>query len=291
MYVDYLLLMISKETIGGAFAGVVGTILGFPLDTIKTRMQFTQEGSMMRASKRIFLEDGGISGFYRGVASPLIALTVLNTVNFSSYGYFRGIFSVPKDLSRGRFEYRVTLSAMMVGPIASAISTPFEMVKTQMQLQRLTAAVGHKNSIRCAQTIISSHGINGLYRGHVVNTWREVVFLGTYFTVYEHIKSTMVTTIPSSLSIPISGGVSGALGWFVSFPLDCIKANIQGRELSSKNIDSSILKVGASLINQKGIGGLYAGVAPSIVRAFIVSSSRFSAYEFVCWVLEETNEC
>ena len=28
-----------------------------------------------------------------------------------------------------------------------------------------------------------------------------------------------------------SAGVSGAAGWFLSFPLDCIKANIQGQQL------------------------------------------------------------
>ncbi len=32
----------------------------------------------------------------------------------------------------------------------------------------------------------------------------------------------------SKVSIPVAGGFSGAIGWFISFPLDCIKSNIQG---------------------------------------------------------------
>jgi len=34
------------------------------------------------------------------------------------------------------------------------------------------------------------------------------------------------------------------------------------------------------LLKTKGWRGLYSGVSPSIMRAFVVSGSRFSAYEF-----------
>ena len=39
----------------------------------------------------------------------------------------------------------------------------------------------------------------------------------------------------SKVSIPIAGGISGAVGWFISFPLDCVKSNIQGIPLNKMN--------------------------------------------------------
>lgn len=68
---------------------------------------------------------------------------------------------------------------------------------------------------------------NFFYRGHVVNTVRESLFQAVYFGVYEHIKSLLVEYIPSKVAIPIAGGLSGAAGWFSSYPLDCIRTHIQ----------------------------------------------------------------
>jgi solute carrier family 25 carnitine/acylcarnitine transporter 20/29 len=51
-----------------------------------------------------------------------------------------------------------------------------------------------------------------------------------------------------------------------------------GEVLASQKLKSmDVLK---DLLKTKGWRGLYSGVSPSIMRAFVVSGSRFSAYEF-----------
>ena len=133
-----------------------------------------------------------------------------------------------------------------------------------------------------------------------MNTVRECIFLSTYFYTYEGLRGYLhsisnrgVGEKPSAWTVPVAGGISGAWAWFVSFPLDCIKAGVQGQNLSnfeskfSSNgevVASQKLKsfdVLKDLLKTKGWKGLYSGVTPSIARAFIVSGSRFSAYEFV----------
>ena len=42
------------------------------------------------------------------------------------------------------------------------------------------------------------------------------------------------------------------------------------------------------LLQSKGFTGLYAGVSPSIARAFLVSGSRFSAYEGALWLCRQS---
>jgi hypothetical protein len=111
----------------------------------------------------------------------------------------------------------------------------------------------YKGSIHAVQSIVNSYGLGTLYTAHAVNTAREMVFLSTYFLVYEHLKSALSNqrsskinnsssynapvvvgggvSLPASIYVPFSGGIAGAVGWFISFPLDAIKSNIQGRTL------------------------------------------------------------
>ncbi len=94
-----------------------------------------------------------------------------------------------------------------VGPLASMISTPFELVKTQQMLARKAhfhSPQIQNSSIACAQHVMKNHGLmNGLYSGHAVNSFREVVFLSTYFTIYEHNKQAFQMIFPASVAVPI----------------------------------------------------------------------------------------
>lgn len=181
---------------------------------------------------------------------------------------------------------------LFVGPISACISTPFEFVKTQMQLNikasssSSSPAVVSRSSIMQAYRLVQQHnGIRILYTGHVINTAREMLFISTYFTVYENLKSFFTSVFTHHVAVPLSGGCAGAAGWFISFPLDCIKANIQGIRYNLGDIAPTALNVGKNLLKTRGFFGLYAGLFPSIARAFLVSSSRFSAYESTMWML------
>ncbi len=184
----------SEEAVAGSAAGVVGTLIGYPLDSLKTRMQAGQTGTkagMLSLGRKIVKEEG-VLGFYRGVASPLAALTILNTLNFSTYANFRKLYNVDdrKLSAEGglQYEWRVSAAAGSVGPLASMISTPFELVKTQMVINnkavKIASMSNRPSSIRTALEIVSIHGARSLYIAHGVNTTREIVFLSTYFTVY-----------------------------------------------------------------------------------------------------------
>ena len=291
-----------EHTIAGAGAGAVGTVLGFPLDALKSRMQIFPSKSAGDIFKSIYVEDG-LRGYYRGVASPLVALVILNSMNFSLYAKFKDMWCNTKTESAAgssmSFDYRILCAAMSVGPFASLVSTPFEYVKIQMQLNKAnvancTTSVVYKNALHAARNITKTYGLSALYTAHTVNTMREMVFLGTYFGVYEHCKDYFCRVFINWFSlpgmelkvfaIPFAGGLSGAIGWFVSYPLDCIKGNQQ--QVVSSIDKKPWISVGRDIIAKNGIIGLYSGVSMSIIRAFIVSASRFSCYEFVLWCFD-----
>ena len=234
----------------------------------------------------------GVIGLYKGLLPPLISLSVLNTIIFPSYSIFREKYNACHG-----WDVRNALAGMSAGPMASTISTVEGVVKTQMQLDNVNARrngtkVKYKNSIHCITSLVRESGISVMYHGLMVNLTREFVFLGSYFFMYEGLKEELSSscTLDAKISVPLAGGFSGAISWFVSFPLDCIRAGVQGQTcIGSKNAKKGIA-VALQLWNEKGLTGLYSGVTPSIARAFLVSGSRFSAYESATWLLRRLSE-
>jgi solute carrier family 25 carnitine/acylcarnitine transporter 20/29 len=276
---------LTQEAAGGLAAGIVGTVIGFPLDTIKARQQVLNQSGIRQTATTIFRQEG-ILAFYRGLVPPLLSLSLLNTLNFTLYASIQNYLDAPRG-----WHWKNALAGAIVGPISSCVSTVENVIKTQVQLDNVTAK-RFTGSLDCLRMITRENGISVLYTGHLVNTSREIVFIATYFGFYEGIRENLAhwhhasnDTKWNQWAIPAAGGLAGAIAWATSFPLDCVRAGVQGQEFSANTAKKSAMKVFSDLLASRGIRGLYAGVAPSIVRAFLVSASRFSAYESALWLL------
>ena len=271
---------LSEEAIAGLSAGIVGTVIGYPLDVIKTRKQTqtSKTGGILSTGLRIARHEGVLS-LYKGIAPPLISLSILNTINFASYSYFQSFFQAERG-----WDWKNALAGGAVGPLASTVSTIENLVKTQMQLDNISKKQFH-GSWDCVRQLTRKNGILVLYTGHAINTARESTFLMSYFFVYEGLRQELIhlsTSETNNWAIPVAGGLSGALAWAFSFPLDCVRAGVQGHDTAESR---GAFRVFCDLIERKGFMGLYSGVAPSIARAFLVSGSRFSAYEGALYLL------
>jgi len=283
----------SKEILSGTSAGVVGTLFGHPLDTIKVRLQTqTQYKGALDCLIKV-AKNEGLRGFYKGVTSPLVSLTFLNSFAFGIYGELKREinhnFNADKKDLNNLPPYQYFLAGAFSGWLTGIFSTPFEMVKLQMQLDNVTMN-RYKGSLHCANLLYKEKGFRAFYTGYTVNTVREIAFCGVYFGIYENTKNFIGENVIgsgnhySSIAIPLAGGMSGVSAWFLSFPLDCIKANIQGKPLTQKYKFGQVVQ---NIWKQRGISGFYSGLRPSLLRAFIVSSSRFTAYEVTFNLLTE----
>mmetsp|Transcript_18246 Transcript_18246/g.23512 ORF Transcript_18246/g.23512 Transcript_18246/m.23512 type:complete len:297 (+) Transcript_18246:64-954(+) len=280
-------LYLTQEAAGGLSAGVVGTVIGYPLDLIKTRMQTGSKSGGILATGTNIVRNEGMLAMYKGVGPPLLSLSILNTLNFTAYSFFHSYFQAERG-----WDYRNFLAGGVIGPFASTVSTIENLVKTQMQVDNVTRKQ-FRNSLDCVKQITVQHGNKALYTGHAINTIRESAFISTYFFMYEGLRKHMIDfaglmgSNSAAWPIPVAGGCAGAIAWTVSFPLDCIRAGVQGSDLSNKKGSFRVIQ---HLVSTKGVMGLYSGVAPSIIRAFLVSGSRFSAYEFALWMLRGGRE-
>eukprot|EP01122_Echinamoeba_exundans_P016683 TRINITY_DN8530_c0_g1_i1.p1 TRINITY_DN8530_c0_g1~~TRINITY_DN8530_c0_g1_i1.p1 ORF type:complete len:299 (+),score=17.88 TRINITY_DN8530_c0_g1_i1:158-1054(+) len=273
----------------GVCAGVVGTAFGHPLDTVKVRLQ-TQ--GMVRSYTGMvdcfvkIVKQEGTSSLFRGIASPMLSLTILNAISFGTYGHIKAAMRTHLNDNKPLTHAHHVLAGAAVGALSTVVSTPFEMVKVRLQLDNVQEK-RFKGSIHAARYLVREYGFTSLYAGFWVNTWREILFCALYFGVYETAKSSMrkafydlTGTDQQVVSILIAGGLSGMAGWFGSFPLDTVKSNIQGQTLTKPYKQSLRMhSVALAQYRAKGIVGLYSGVGPALAGALIVSVKRISAYE------------
>jgi hypothetical protein len=244
----------------------------------------------------------------------MLSLTILNAISFGTYGHIKAAMQAHLNDNKPLTHAHHVLAGAAVGALSTVVSTPFEMVKgtillwnafqtrsrnliiifvaVRLQLDNIQEK-RFKGSIHATRYLVSEYGFTSLYAGFWVNTWREILFCALYFGIYETAKSSLRQTFfdvtgtdQQVVSILIAGGLSGMAGWFGSFPLDTIKSNIQGQALTKPYKQRLRMhSVAAAQYRAKGLLGLYSGVGPALARAFIVSGTRFSAYEFTLRML------
>eukprot|EP01117_Protostelium_nocturnum_P000875 TRINITY_DN1120_c1_g1_i4.p2 TRINITY_DN1120_c1_g1~~TRINITY_DN1120_c1_g1_i4.p2 ORF type:complete len:235 (+),score=74.00 TRINITY_DN1120_c1_g1_i4:175-879(+) len=210
----------GKEVLSGTFAGIVGTIIGHPLDLVKVRLQTqSRYNGALDVLFKVVKEEGIRHGLFRGLIPPLISLTFLNSVSFGSYSLFKSKLMEWRERKRGireenshklRWEYFG--AGLLTGTFSGVFSTPFEMVKVRMQLDNISEKQ-YRGSAHCASSLYRTFGLRSWYTGYLTNTVRESVFCGIYFGAYEHSKHFLLDIgVVSTLAVMVSGGASGMLG-------------------------------------------------------------------------------
>lgn len=73
----------------------------------------------------------------------------------------------------------------------------------------------------------------------------------------------------------VAGGTGGAVFWTMLFPADVVKSRIQVGSLND-NMFVLIFRI----IRQEGIGALYNGLTPTLVRAIPATATMFVTIEY-----------
>ncbi|KNC45940.1 carnitine/acylcarnitine carrier protein [Thecamonas trahens ATCC 50062] len=293
-----------KAVLAGMFSGMAGTAMGQPMDMIKVRLQ-TQAHmytGAMDALRTIVRQEGWLA-LYKGMLPPMVSMVVTCSISFGTYDAIKHFLlaNFPHLTSPERPEWPAAkmyflaggLTALMLTPV----TTPSELVKIRAQLDNV-GKNRFSNSVQVLQHVVRKHGASALYTGYSVNALREIMFVSIYFGVYEVAKRNLQMRLAGSLdvddaasplllriAIPFAGGAAGAFAWTASFPLDVLKSDIQSSRLTPRPSFAAMTSMVRRRWVRLGWRGFYRGATTSIMRAFLVSSTRFSAYEFAVSVL------
>uniref|UniRef100_A0A1D1Y4C0 Mitochondrial carnitine/acylcarnitine carrier protein CACL n=1 Tax=Anthurium amnicola TaxID=1678845 RepID=A0A1D1Y4C0_9ARAE len=296
----------GREFVAGGFGGMAGVISGYPLDTLRIRLQqpaLGGDGGTASATRllRSIVASEGLSALYRGMTAPLASVAFQNAVAFQVYAVLSKAFDSSSSRSNPPSYRSVALAGVGTGALQSMMLTPVELVKIRLQLQMTGSQ--HRRAIRegpmsMAGNILRKEGIRGMYRGLSITVLRDAPAHGVYFWTYEYGREKLHpgcrTTGDETLGTMLfAGGMAGVASWLCCYPLDVIKSRLQAQSQSHKDFPppkySGIADCFRKSVQEEGYGVLWRGLGTAVTRAFVVNGAIFSAYEVALRFLANNN--
>ncbi|KAL7409938.1 mitochondrial carrier [Mrakia frigida] len=292
-----------KTVVSATTASLVSTFLGYPLDSLKARLQTTRgTAPSIPALAAEVMREEGIRGYWRGCLIPLMTISIVRTTSFSIYAGSKEALAKRNIFASGSLT-DVGLTSFVAGTCSGSIITmgscPFELVKVRRQLEVMIAnEMGVRdpkplNTRASVEAIVKVRGWRGMYTGFVPHSIRDTFGTGLYFAEYDVFRNLLGRlpngdqgVAPSWLPIPNSlipffcGSAAGVSSWALIYPFvplffSSAQARMK-RALAGKSprgiVETfTLLARGPDPLNPqpigKGVARLYRGLGVSAARS------------------------
>lgn len=210
----------------GALAGIASVTTTYPLDLVRSRLSLAtatisatapalnsapaatmtagtgvaakaayhtassflpHELTMWGMTKKVFREEGGIKGLYRGLVTTAVGVAPYVGINFAAYEAFRGIITPPGKTSVPR----KLLCGALAGSMSQTLTYPVDVLRRRMQVTGMKAGMygpRYNNAYEAVKGIVAAEGWKGLYRGLWPNLLKVAPSIATSFFTYELVK-------------------------------------------------------------------------------------------------------
>ncbi|KAL7803766.1 mitochondrial carrier domain-containing protein [Trichoderma aethiopicum] len=215
----------SADFWAGYLSGIIGIIVGNPLDIEKVRRQ-----TRSHVAEKLYSQSS--VAFMKGTAAPIFGYGALNALLFFSYNRSEAVL---KGWASTPTPGWVTWTAGAVSGLAVwVVSAPTELIKCRAQMS--TPAM---SSWAICKQILRREGVRGLYHGGVVTALRDSIGYGFYFWTYELAHRHWPAAREHDDAAPgrrdtskvlLCGGIAGIATWASVFPLDVIKSRLQTQQ-------------------------------------------------------------
>ncbi|XP_019053253.1 PREDICTED: mitoferrin-like isoform X2 [Nelumbo nucifera] len=130
----------AAHAVSGVFATVASDAVFTPMDMVKQRLQLRSSPyrGVMDCVRRVLREEG-FEAFYASYRTTVLMNAPYTAVHFATYeAAKRGLMEIsPESASDERLVVHATAGAA-AGALAAAVTTPLDVVKTQLQCQMAT---------------------------------------------------------------------------------------------------------------------------------------------------------
>jgi len=192
----------------GMAAEAISCIVFVPVDVVKERMQVYQTfdktpsnaGLIYRNSWDSFrkiLSKEGVGGIYRGYGATLLSFGPFSALYFVGYEKAKTVVATTqkKDIEDLTFWEVLTASAMG-GSAAAWITTPLDLVKLRMQIERGIGKVHRSHNMgNMLRDIHAKNGITGLFKGASARVMAYAPCAAVSMAVFESCKKFWVDII------------------------------------------------------------------------------------------------
>lgn len=238
----------------------------------------------MRVARHIFLDEGRIRGFYRGLTPNIVGNSLSWSFYFVAYGQMKNAIrtlhpETPQLSAKGYLG-----ASAAAGFLTAACTNPIWVIKTRMLSTSSTYPGAYVSMVDGARQIARREGLRGFYRG-LVPSMIGVSHGALQFTAYEKLKiyradsQGVALSHLGALDVLILSGVSKVFAGTVTYPYQVVRSRLQSYDAARQ------YQTGRGVVQQlwlyEGIGGFYKGLGPHLLRVLPSTWVTFVVYETV----------
>lgn len=154
----------------------------------------------------------------------------------------------------------------MAGTVASCVTNPLEVIKTQLQSSN-TALLESNSPVAIAKAIVKQDGLAGFFRGLPPTLVGIIPSRSAYFYAYNHVKKILNPRLPegSPGNALVAGFCAGIAGNTLTNPIWMVRTRMQlmvdsnaGQRMYNGYTDAI-----KTIFKEEGIGGFYKGITAS----------------------------
>eukprot|EP00253_Pinus_taeda_P024219 PITA_24219 len=185
--------------------------------------------------------------------------------------------------------YLKAVSGSVGGMVEACCVQPIDVIKTRLQLDRVGQ---YRGFFHCGTSVVRTQGVRKL--------WSGLTPFATHLTVKYSFRMGSYAVLQGAFSDPITGKLSnpgrlmagfgtGVLEAFlIVTPFEVVKIRLQQQE--GLQLYKGPIHCATTIVRNEGILGLWAGVAPTVMRNGINQAAMFtakSAYDRFLWKKHE----
>ncbi|CAL5020442.1 unnamed protein product [Urochloa decumbens] len=176
---------------GGGCSSIATSFVFTPSECIKQQMQVGSQYQNCWSALVGCLKRGGVASLYAGWSAVLCRNIPHSIVKFYAYESLKQsiLNSAPENAKLNSGE--TLLCGGFAGSTAALFTTPFDVVKTRVQLQALSPVSKYDGVLHALKEIFRQEGLRGLYRGLTPRLAMYISQGAIFFTSYEFLKTIM----------------------------------------------------------------------------------------------------
>ncbi|KAK5854032.1 hypothetical protein PBY51_015136 [Eleginops maclovinus] len=294
---------ILRSLVAGGVAGCCAKCTIAPMDRIKILLQAQNPHYRhlgVFAIVKALPKKEGYLGFYKGNGAMMVRIFPYGAIQFVAFETYKELLGKLVGIS----EHIHSLIAGAMAGMTAVISTyPLDVIRARLAFQ-VTGEHRYTGIANAFHTIyFKEGGILGFYKGLTPTLIGMAPYAGCSFYTFSTLKSMGLKHFPEMLGQPSSdnpdvlilkthvnilcGGIAGAIGQTISYPLDVARRRMQlGTGLPDSEKCSSLRKTLTYVYKEFGIKkGLYRGLSLNYIRCIPSQAVAFTTYEYMKQVL------
>lgn len=311
------LISVRNSIAAGYAAGISGTLVGHPFDSLKVLYQtqhqrqaismklqstmpqasssFSQPGMTTRGMHSIAATNNPtyftylrqLRSLYAGISAPLLTVGFVQSVNFAVYDSMRRLlYSLQQKQEDNNNNHKGYIGHDSMTNIAIASSTAGAI---------LALFTSPMLIVKTAQQTVPGLGLSeavqrtwrsGLFAGFGPHFFSETIGRAVYFCSYESIKRELVQrrifdsdASPTLGERMISAAASGTLCWAFIFPVDAIRSRIYYAHAIQHGSNRSCWGMAEEMYRTGGVRSFYRGFVVTVIRAGPVAAAVLPMYD------------